>query len=395
LFEWKRNFSKVFGIQGINLITFAPDLFCKYMPLKVLIISSYKGPAVSVRPEAEMLLALQKQGVHIDVMTREDTYYAKVFKENGMQVFPYRPSGKLNMKNIRQIRSVLKKGRYDIMHVFSNKAVINAVHAALGLPVKVITYRGFTGHVHWYKPTSYLGHLHPKVSKITCVSNGVREQVRKQFFFNKKKAITVYKGHKMQWYEGIPAITKKDLNLPDKSFVVGCVANARPMKGVPYLLKATHHLKNQTDIHLLLIGKGMDTPAHLDIIKQSPLAGNIHLSGFQENVLSYLTACDMTVLPSIKGEGLSKVLIESMSMKKPVVATDIGGNAELVVDGKTGLLIPPRSPEKIANAILKMKSNPEFRSKLASNARLHIENHFSMEQTVREMKTLYEELSGR
>ncbi|MFW6101616.1 MAG: glycosyltransferase, partial [Bacteroidota bacterium] len=204
------------------------------MAPKILIISSYTGPMVSTRPEAEMVLRLKKLGMEIDVMSNPQSYYADLFREHGIHLYPYRPKRKISLREIRYIRKVLQEGSYDIVHVFNNKAVTNAVFASRKLPVKLITYRGYTGHLLWYKPTSYISHLHPKVSKITCVSDGVKKHVQKQLFINKNKAVTIYKGHDPEWYGDVQPYSRKYMGIPEDAFVVGCVANARPMKGIPY-----------------------------------------------------------------------------------------------------------------------------------------------------------------
>ncbi|MFP4525715.1 MAG: glycosyltransferase family 4 protein [Bacteroidales bacterium] len=364
------------------------------MAIKLLVVSSYEGSLTSVRPEAEMVKGLKHHGVEVDVMTKRDTYYAQKFEESGMAVFHYVPAKKISLQEIKYIRKILKKGNYDIVHVFNNRAVTNTIFASAGLPVKVITYRGFTGHVHWYKPTSYISHLNPKVSKITCVSNGVRDQVRDQLFLNKNKAVTIYKGHEPNWYIDVKPVSRASLEIPDSAFVVGCVANVRRMKGINYLLEATQFLKKHADIHLLLVGKGMDNPRFRELIKNSPLTENIHILGFREDVLNCMKTCNVNVLPSIKGEGLSKVTIESMSVGVPVIATDVGGNSELVISGRTGKLIPPRSPEKIANEIIELKRNPDWAKELGNNARKHIEQNFNIKRTIDEMLNLYQGITN-
>lgn len=347
---------------------------------------------VSARPEAEMVLRLKKMGMEIDVMSDPQSYYADLFREHGIHLYPYRPKRKISLREIRYIREVLQKGSYDIVHVFNNKAVTNAVFASRKLPVKMVTYRGYTGHLLWYKPTSYISHLHPKVSKITCVSDGVKKHVQKQLFFDKDKVVTIYKGHDPEWYNDVQPYTKKQLGIPENAFVIGCVANARPMKGIPHLIKASYHLRDYKDIHFLLIGKNMNTNYHRKWIRESPLKRNFHMPGFKKDVLNHLAACDAMVLPSVKGEGLSKVTIEAMSTGLPVIATNIGGNPELVIHEKTGLLVDPKAPKQIAKAIITFRADETMRKKLGEAARQHIRDNFHIDQTVKEMKHFYESL---
>lgn len=362
------------------------------MAPKVLIISSYSGSKTSVRPEAEMVLRLKQAGVHVDLMSAGDGPYADTFREHGIHIYPFRSRKKFSRQEIRYIRKTLQQGRYDVVHAFNNRVVPNTVLAAWDLPVRVVTYRGYTGHLVWYKPTAWLSHLNPQVSRITCVSEGVTRQVRRQLLFNRDKAVTIYKGHDPQWYSDVKPYTRKELGLPEDAFVVGCVANARPMKGIPYLIKASWHLGHHPNIHFMLIGKNMDSRRHTDLIARSPLRQHFHLPGFQRDVLNHLAACDVMVLPSIRGEGLSKVTIEAMSTGMPVIATDVGGNAELVLHKKTGWLVPRKSPEKIAEGIEYLHNNPQSAREMGQKGRQHIRENFHIDQTVQQMKDLYENL---
>ncbi len=363
------------------------------MAPKVLVISSYAGSKVAVRPEAEMVLQLKQAGIDLDVMTPPRGPYIGRFQEAGIHIHPYKPERKFSLKEIRHIRSILRQGQYDIVHVFNNRAVVNTVMASLGLPVRIMTYRGYTGHLVWYKPTAHLGHLNPRVRRITCVSQGVEKQVRRQLLFHKDRAVTVYKGHDPGWYGEVEPYRREQFGIPDDAFVVGCVANARPMKGIPYLIKASHQLQGDSNIHFMLIGRNMDTPEHMKLIGQSPLRKNFHLLGHQNDVLNHLSICDALALPSIRGEGLSKVTVEAMSTGLPVIATSIGGNPELVINKQTGMLVQPKSPGQIAEAIRFLRNHPEKKKQMGVAARRHIANNFHINHTVQQMKALYEEVA--
>jgi len=360
--------------------------------MKVLIISGFASKSNSNRPLAEMLLGLKRNGVDIDVLLAGYSHYYDLFLDAGMQVFVHHIPKKFNLPSIRYIRKLVKTNKYDIVHLYNNKAANNGILATIGLPVKVVTYRGYTGNVLWYKPTSYINHLNPKVDKITCVSNAVRDQVRKQFLFNKNKAITVYKGHDINWYKDIKPIPRNKIGVPDEAFMVILVANARIMKGVKYFIEASHYLEGDSNIHFVMIGKGMNSPEYMEKIDKSPLKEQFHVFGFRSDSLNLVSSSDVAVLTSIKGEGLSRTTIEAMSLSKPVIATDVGGNSELVINNETGLLIPRKSPRALAEAILKMKNNPAWREKLAKTGYNHIKQNFRTENSVQQMEKVYENL---
>lgn len=99
----------------------------------------------------------------------------------------------------------------------------------------------------------------------------------------------------------------------------------------------------------------------------------------------------ISVLPSLS-EGLSNVLLESMAAGLPVVATNVGGNPEVVEEGVTGLLVPPREPAALANAVGILRENPGLAARFGDSGRMRVENCFSLERMVQETQKLYLEM---
>ncbi len=364
------------------------------MPIKVLVISDYR-PYHTVRPEAEIFIGLAKLGLQVTVMTYGDARYAEEFRKAGITVIDFHPQKKFDAAEITRIRAELVAGKYDIVHLFNNPSIVNGIRAARGLPVKVVLYRGYAGHIHWYDPTAYLKYLHPRVNKIVCNSVGVEEIFRRQLFFNKSKAVTINKGHRVEWYDhAAPADIRKDFSLPTDAFVVVNVANNRRMKGIPYLLKAMNYLPVDLPIHLLLIGNDMDDKANLAILNASPNKDKIHILGFQKGVLNIVAACDVFALSSLKGESITKSVIEAMSLRVTPVITDIAGNRELVVNGVSGLVVPSRNAEALGKALLALYRDRPLCKQMGINARKHIQIHLNTEDTILQYKKLYQELAG-
>ena len=365
------------------------------MPIKVLVISDYR-PYHTVRPEAEIFIGLAGLGLHVTVMTYGDCRYAEEFRKAGVTVIDFHPQKKFDAAEIARIRTELVAGKYDILHLFNSPSTVNGIQAAKGLPVKVVLYRGYAGNIHWYDPTAYIKYLHPRVDKIVCNSVGVEEIFRRQLFFDKSKAVTINKGHRVEWYAGtVPADVRKDFHLPDDAFVVVNVANNRRMKGIPYLLKAMNYLPPELPIHLLLIGNDMDDKPNRAIINGSPNKDKIHIAGFQKGALNIVAGCDVFALSSIKGESITKSVIEAMSLGVAPVITDIAGNRELVIDGVSGLVVPSRNPEALGKALLALYRDRPLGKRMGENARRHIETHLNTDDTIRKYRQLYEELASR
>ena len=361
--------------------------------MKILIVSSYDSTGNSARAEGEWLIGLKKAGVEVEVMMRGDAPYANIFRAHGIPVYDHLVRRKISLTTMRLLRRLVKERAYDILHLFNTKAITNAVIGTIGQRVVLMSYRGYTGNLYWYKPTSYLNHFNPRVRRIVCVSDAVRRQVQRQLPRNKQKAVTLYKGHNIKWYEEIIPLSRDALGWPALAFVVGIVANARPMKGIRYFIDAARYLAPYTAIHFVMIGENMDNPGYMQRIARSPLGRNFHVMGFRNDSLQIMAATNLAVLSSVRGEGLSKTIIEAMGLGLPVVATDVGGNNELVDPGHTGQLVPPRNAQALARAIHHYYINPLLRKQHGQNGRERIRRHFPLEQSVSQALALYKEMA--
>lgn len=363
------------------------------MNIKVLVISDYRE-YVAVRPEAEIFLGLVKEGFDITIMTYPGTVYGEKFREAGINVIEFHPEKKFHRPSIRRIRKELEEGGYHILHMFNSLASSNGIFAARHLPVKVLLYRGYTGNIHWYDPAIYLKYFHPRVDKIFCIAKAIENMFRKNSVFVKNKAITIAKGHHPDWYKEIrPVASFEKFGIPPGAFVITNVGNVRPMKGIPYLIKSTHLLPADKPVHLLLIGRGFDKPKIRDLINKSPIKQKIHCPGFVSDPLSLVAASDLFVLASVKGEAITKSVIEAMSLGVAPVITEIAGNADLVIHNQCGLVVPSKNPEALAKAILTLYENPELRIKMAVAAQEHIRKNLHIDSTIGKIKALYTEMA--
>jgi glycosyltransferase involved in cell wall biosynthesis len=362
------------------------------VPIKVLAISNYDKPGIhDIRPEAEMFIGLKERGVDVEFMTKRDCHYGQRLQACGIPVHDHIPRRKFSWASIRTIRGVLTRGRHDIIHLFNNNAIVNGIFASLGLPVKVVTYRGQTGNISRRDPTCYLTHLSPRVDRIVCVSDAVRESLVGEVS-DPRKLVTIYKGHDLRWYEGARPADRAALGVPADAFLVACVANYRPRKGIEVLLEATQRLAADTPIHLIIVGRGMTEPSVRDRVAASPIASHIHLLGFRKDVLEIVAACDATVLPSIKREGLPKTVIESMALGVTPIVTATGGGPELIQHGESGLVVAPGNANALASAMLELQAERDRNRRMGLAARQRLATHFTLQASVEAHLRLYQSL---
>lgn len=362
--------------------------------IKILVVSNYTFFS-STRPEASIFIGLKQLGVDATIMTNGSCEHAENFRNAGIKVIDFMPDKKFSNSATQAIKNELLNGSYDALLLFNSKAIINGINAAKHLPVKVILYRGYTGNIHWCDPTAYFKYLHPRVDKIVCNSKAIEELLHRQLFFKKEKAITINKGHDLQWYENVEPLDLSEFGVPKNAFVAACVANARTMKGIKYLLQATYYVPNDLPIYWLLVGRGLDDAQAKKIQANSPNKNKIIFTGFRPDGLRIVKASQTFVLASIKGESITKSVMEAMSLGVAPVITNIPGNRELVIHEESGLVVPTKNAKAIADAVVKLYNNADKRSVYAENARKRIDQYFNTRKTATEYLAMLKELTGK
>lgn len=361
------------------------------MAIKVLFVGNYDIPVHNIRPEAEMIIGLGRLGLDVEVMTRRGSYYAEKMASAGIRIHDFAPRSKFSPAAVRRIRAALQTGGHDVIHLFNNKAIVNGVLAAIGLPTRVVTYRGQTGNISRFDPVAYFTHLSPRVDRIVCVAQAVNDDLRRRVF-DPRKVVTIYKGHDLSWYAGIRPADPGALGIPAGSFVITCVANNRPRKGIPVLIDSAAHVPANLPVHWLLVGRGMRDPEISARIADSPAADRFHVFEHRDDVLELVAASDVTVLPALRREGLPKTVIESMALGVTPIVTRTGGNAELVVDQQTGIVVPPGDASAIGQAVAALCRDPERNRSMGRLGRQRLASHFRLEDSIQAHANLYREL---
>jgi len=186
----------------------------------------------------------------------------------------------------------------------------------------------------------------------------------------------------------VPAIDRlqacSELGINPEWSVVGMAGSITERKGQLLLLQAAAKVvKLFPRVKFVLIGRTNDArdeeyAANLrGYVDQTGLTENVRFLGWRSDMPRVLRALDIFVLPSFN-EGLPRSILEAMAAAVPVVATNVGGNAELVVAERTGLLIPPRDPDALAAAIERLLRGPEPAREMGRAGRLMVEQHFSL-----------------
>jgi glycosyltransferase involved in cell wall biosynthesis len=349
----------------------------------------------SDRPETELFIGLKKAGVEISVIGNPTGKHYHRLKEAGVDSYDLILKNRFDIQGIRFIRGILAQKHFDILYCFNNPAASNALIASRGMTLKIITYRGTIGNVSFLSPASWTTHLHPRVDRIVCVSNAVRDFLVRMHCcglrLQPENVVTIYKGHAISWYLTHPA-DLNEFNIPGDAFTVCFAGRNRPHKGIDDLLNSAKWLPKDAPIHFILMGK-LETDKRLcSLVEKSPFPDRIHLTGYRNDVPAVAAACDTFIMPSTKREGLSRAVIEAMSLATPPVVTNVGGLPELVVHQVSGLVVPPKDPAAIASAIMELYEHPDKKKKMGDQAKLRIQNQFNITTTIAKTQQLFEQL---
>jgi len=359
------------------------------MAIKVLIICRITGQP-SARPDAALVSGLKRLGVEVDVMMPPGSDYIKIFSREGINVIPFHPVRKFDLYSIVRIRKEIKARSYNIIHLFNSKAILNGVIASLRLPVKTIAYRGAAG-IYWYDPTAWFSHLNPGLDMVICNSKYVRNHIKKHLLFKRQKAVLVHKGMDVNWFNGVDAVSRKELGVPEDAILVGCVANYRREKGVRYLIEATYKMNPDLNVYFILMGKDLNNRIIRPLVKNSPFRDRIIFKGFRKDVYALVAACDIYVQPSLS-ESLSRSVMEAMCLKVPCVVSDVGGLRELIKHNKSGFIVRKADPGALAIALTKLAGLPEIRKQFATEAYERMRDMFSVEKMVKNTAKAYTRL---
>jgi glycosyltransferase involved in cell wall biosynthesis len=176
------------------------------------------------------------------------------------------------------------------------------------------------------------------------------------------------------------------LGLSNKDFVVAVVGSIEPRKGQDYFIQAVPDiLKEINNVKFIITGETIERNTSyamklFRMVEDLELKNKIVFTGFIKDIPTLMNSIDLLVLPSLE-EALARVLIEAMAAMKPIVATNVDGIPEAVVDKQTGILVPPKNSKALANAIIYLLKDPDIAKKMGIEGRKRVKRFFNIEET--------------
>ena len=327
----------------------------------------------TIFPEYEIELVLTKKQVH----------FTEIFDLNIKIYYTERKFTKKDPSVFFKFYKIAKRFKPDIIHVWGNMVAIYAIPTKLILNIPLLNNQVTDAPTIVKK--SLLGHsiTFPFSDKIISNSRaGLHSYSAPNY-----KCQVIYNGFN---FDRIKLLKQKED--VSNSKIVGMVASYTNLKDYETFIKAAQIVLSSLDnVIFMCMGAGNSqayeriiSPKHKDKIK---------LLGNQKNIESIINTFDIGVLSTLT-EGISNSIMEYMAIGKPVVATFCPGTKELVVDRVTGFLVPVRSPEIMAEKILKLLKNDDLAVKMGMEGRARIQSLFSINQMLNNYIALYEKFKG-
>lgn len=301
----------------------------------------------------------------------------------------------LNLKNIFDLsiiirfKKIAKEFQPDILvtylihadifgrilgRIFGIKKIICSVRAKLIQPK--------------YLPLLFLDAItSPLVTHYHFNSQAVADMYHKFFFLPKRKITVIPNGLELEKYNIQIDIQKKkqELGLPLDKKIIGCVAKLRKQKGHQYLISAfAEVLKNNKNVFLLLVGDGDERKSIEKQTHDLGITEDVLLIGNRDDIPELLQIIDIFVLPTLF-EGMSNALMEAMAAGKPIIATDIPENKELINDNVSGILVPTKNPAAIAKNIQELITDKLQAQNIVTNAKREALERFSLKKITQKM----------
>jgi glycosyltransferase involved in cell wall biosynthesis len=355
--------------------------------------------------ESDIKREMEKLGVNfLQIKQKKDSWKVKLLKEAIRFLFFYSKTITRYIifwvnyhcrikKNARRVYEILQDLRIDLLYLNNQPSSnLEGILAAQLAEIPAVQHSRIKTELNAYEVNT----ANAGLKKMVCVSEGIKNDLIRQGI-DAAKCVVVYNGIDAALEPQIPPeqIRQRYGILPGE-VIIGSAGSLIKRKQMGHLIQALARLQKRTEKPLkgLILGAGPEEEALRREIHRLNLADNVSLPGFVHPVLEYINAMDIFVFPSQR-EGFPRVIIEAMLMGKPVVAYQIAGLAESVVDGETGYLVPAQDLERLTQAILRLAENPELRQEMGEKGRLRVIENFSMERYIRGVDNVFGEVLGQ
>ena len=314
----------------------------------------------------------------------------------GLEVVPLAPRAEIDLSAAWRLSRAIKQLRPDVVHAHDPHAVALASLAlSLGSPAQrpaIVASRRVDFHL---RGNSFSRWKHRQVDCFIAASDAIRQMLLGDGV-PADRAVTVHEGIDVDRVVASPPVdVHAAFWLPHDAPVVGHVAALVPHKGQRHLIEAARLVVHRLpDVRFVLLGEGELRESLERLVRRHHLEKHVLLPGFRTDVLGCMKSFDLFAMSSVT-EGLGTALLDAMACSRAIVATRAGGIPEVVVDGETGLLVPPRDHAAMAQAILRLLEDRPLRQQMGAAGFIRVSTRFTSERMVAGTAAVYARVAGR
>ena len=299
-----------------------------------------------------------------------------------------------------KLLALIRRWRPDIVHFFLPGPYLAGTPVAIAarVPIKVMSRRSMADYrSNWPLIAPVEHRLHRHMDAIIGNATAVTEELRQEGVPEHKLHL-IYNGVRHTAEPISRGAARRQLEIEPNALVLCTIANLMPYKGHVDLIAALKEIADRLPQPWLLLCAGRDGGSLAEVsraVNDSGMERNVRLLGERHDVPLLLAASDIGVLAPTRNEGFSNAILESMEAGLPMVVTDVGGNAEAVSDGNTGIVIRARDASAVGAAILSLANDPDLRQSMGAMARKRVAEEFSLEKSTARYVALYEACSRK
>lgn len=362
-------------------------------PKTVLYLSTSSGPGGAERVISNLSASLDPARYRAILCLFRPGWIQAHTESRGVRTYVIPTHGMFDWRWMLRFKRLLKDEHVDLIHAHEFDANVQGTFVATlsGIPL-VATVHG--KNYFWEKLRRRLAYQWvSRNATMVAVSENLKQFIVDKVGVDSRDVKVVYNG-----VDVLPPFARadidqcrKELDLPTGDQIVGVVGNLYPVKGHQYLIAAIPAiLAKCPNTTFIFAGRGQ-LEAELKMQAQRlGIDGQLRFLGLRQDIPRILAVLDIFVLPSLS-EGLSMAILEAMVAGKPVVATDVGGNPELVEDGGTGSLVPPQTSQALADRVIAVLTDRERARQFGTAGQLRARGQFSLQTMVQNYQALYDQ----
>ena len=367
----------------------------KARKIKLLLIIDHLDSGGAQRQIIELAKRLPRCNYHIVVCNLDGTRTTlqPEIEEVDIPVFSIDQHGFFDLKALLNLYSFIRANQFDIVHTYLFTADTYGRIAAIlsSTPVIITSLRSVdTWKTRLHKTVDRI--LSPFTDKIIDNSKVITRYLIRDEHISRSKITTIYNGIDLQnlTISRSKSEIRSRLGISQDAILVGIFARNDPVKDHKTFFRAAKIVyDSHQNCNFIAMGDGMIQEPMRNLVDILHISNCVFLKDHTSMYLDYINCTDIVVLSSLV-EGCSNSILEAMAFGKPVVATEVGGNPELIIDRKTGLLVPPQNPEKLAEAIIYLINDTKKRISFGKAGKERVIKYFTMDKMIKNTMDLYE-----